>query len=80
LATLVQRRPPGGVAALPDRAADHVVDASRVDVGPLDQRPDRVGVQVHRVDPGQRTAGLPLPTGVLTASTITASRIALDLR
>jgi hypothetical protein len=62
-----ERRPAGGVAALladlPDRAADHVVHDGRIDPGPLDERPDRVSVQVHRMHAGQRTARLTFADG-----------------
>ena len=63
----------GLLADLRDAPPDHVVDEGGVEAGALGQRPQHVRRQVDRVDAGQRP--LRLPTGVRTASTMTASRM-----
>ena len=65
----------GLLADLADAAPDHVVDLGRVGQAcALGERVEHVRRQVHRVDPA--SAPFRFPTGVRTAATITASRIA----
>jgi hypothetical protein len=64
----------GLLAGLRHAAADDVVDLARVDPGPLDQRRRVSASRSTGCQPDSAPPGLPLPTGVRTASTITASR------